>query len=33
MNYIYAELKPIWLEDYVYDDYIEAYLEVEEEEE
>jgi len=27
MNYIYAELRAIWLENYVLDDYIEGYLE------
>jgi len=33
MNCIYAELRAIWLDDYVLDDYIEGYLEVEFEEE
>lgn len=29
---IYSELRAIWLNDYVLDDYIEGYLEVEYEE-
>ena len=33
MNYIYAELRALWLSDYILDKYIEGYLEVEIEDE
>ena len=33
MNFIYGELRAIWLDDYNLEEYIEAYLDVEFEEE